>query len=287
MTTPADWSDEYKALVRRQFAEQNLADADLAKLKHICLSKGLDPLNNEVHCIKRGNKISIEVSVHGLLKLCAPQMAGSETLWFDSEGNGNQIWLQKGKPAGCMVKLWRRGCPQPFIATALMADYDTGRSMWKNLPVRMIEKVATAQCLRLGFADLAGGLYSPEEMPEVDEQPAEPVSAPADSSSSNSKKTASRKKASPKPDVREEPPTGDPLAERKDVLQRKLQAYAQKDKDLRNTWVASMCERFEAARAVEVLNIDWLHTEEQVAHTELFVAQYQAQLQHNQAKAAA
>ena len=64
----------------------------------------------------------------------------------------------------------------------------------------------------------------------------------------------------------------------KPLLQRKLQAYAQKDKDLRNTWVASMCERFEAARAVEVLNIDWLHTEEQVTHTELFVTQYEAQL---------
>ena len=132
MTTPADWSDEYKALVRRQFAEQNLADADLAKLKHICLSKGLDPLNSDVHCIKRGGKISIEVSVHGLLKLCAPQMAGSETSWFDSEGTGHFIWLKNGNPAGCMVKLWRRGCSQPFIATALMADYNTGRSMWKR-----------------------------------------------------------------------------------------------------------------------------------------------------------
>ena len=71
------------------------------------------------------------------------------------------------------------------------------------------------------------------------------------------------------------------------MLQRKLQAYAQKDKDLRGTWVASMCERFEAARAVEVLNIDWLHTEEQVTHTELFVTQYEAQLQQNQTKAAA
>lgn len=286
MATPTDWSDEYKALIRVQFADQRLEQNDLLKLKHICLSKGLDPLSGDVHCIKRGGKISIEVSVHGLLKLCASQMAGSETLWFDSDGNGNQIWLQEGKPAGCMVKLWRRGCPQPFIATALMADYDTGRSMWKNLPVRMIEKVATAQCLRLGFADLAGGLYSPEEMPEADEQPEQPVSAPADSPSSNSPRVASKKKAAPKPAAKADP-VEDPLAERKDVLQRKLQAYAQKDKDLRNTWVASMCERFEAARAVEVLNIDWLHTDEQVTHTELFVTQYEAQLQQNQAKAAA
>ena len=199
MTTPADWSDEYKALVRRQFAEQNLADADLAKLKHICLSKGLDPLSGDVHCIKRGGKVSIELSVHGLLKLCASQMAGSETLWFDSDGNAFPVWLTQAKPAACQFKLWRRGCSQPFVASAVFADYDTGKAMWKSMPSRMIEKVATAQCCRLGFADLVGGLYSPEEMPEADEQPEQPVSAPADSSSSNSKKTASKRKQRPNP----------------------------------------------------------------------------------------
>ena len=40
-------------------------------------------------------------------------------------------------------------------------------------------------------------------------------------------------------------------------------------------------------QAVEVLNIDWLHTEEQVTHTELFVTQYEATLQQTQAKTAA
>ena len=48
-----------------------------------------------------------------------------------------------------------------------------------------------------------------------------------------------------------------------------------------------MRERFEEAKAVEVLNIDWLYTEEQVIRTELFVTQYEAQLQQNQAKATA
>ena len=110
---------------------------------------------------------------------------------------------------------------------------------------------------------------------------------PADSSSSNSKKTASKKKAAPKPAAIANPVEGDPLAERKAVLQRKLQAYHAKRSKTCASWEASMRERFEEAKPVEVLNIDWLYSEEQVTHTELFVTQYEAQLQQNQAKAAA
>ena len=48
-----------------------------------------------------------------------------------------------------------------------------------------------------------------------------------------------------------------------------------------------MKERFPEAKPVEALTIDWLFTDEQVTHTELFVTQYEAQLKQNQAKAAA
>ena len=171
------------------------------------------------------------------------------------------------------------------------ADFPYAITDFKNQPIKLesINSATLCNAQRRGFAACAAftfglgyELWAKEEVTAE-----EPELVPADSPSSNSNSAASKKKASPKPDVREEPPTGDPLAERKDVLQRKLQAYAQKDKDLRSTWVASMCERFEAARAVEVLNIDWLHTEEQVTHSELFCAQYEAQLQQNQAKTAA
>ena len=51
MATPADWSDEFKALVRNQFPHVKQS-SDLAKLMHICISKGLDPLSGDVHCIE-------------------------------------------------------------------------------------------------------------------------------------------------------------------------------------------------------------------------------------------
>ena len=115
----------------------------------------------------------------------------------------------------------------------------------------------------------------------------EPELVPADSSSSNSQSVASVKKAAPKPAAQANPVEGDPLAERKAVLFRKLKAYYAKDPGTCPSWEASMKERFPEAKPVEALTIDWLFTDEQVTHTELFVTQYEAQLNQNQAKAAA
>ena len=106
----------------------------------------------------------------------------------------------------------------------------------------------------------------------------EPELVPADSPSSNSNSAASKKKAAPKPTAQANPVEGDPLAERKDVLTRKLEAYYANDPGIFPTWEASMKERFPEAKPVDALTIDWLYTDEQVTHTELFVTQYEAQL---------
>ena len=57
----------------------------------------------------------------------------------------------------------------------------------------------------------------------------EPELVPADSPSSNSNSAASKKKAAPKPTAQANPVEGDPLADRKTVLTRKLKAYYAND----------------------------------------------------------
>ena len=96
-----------------------------------------------------------------------------------------------------------------------------------------------------------------------------------------------KRRQRPNPLPQANPVEGDPLAERKAVLTRKLKAYYVDDPGIFPTWEASMKERFPEAKPVEALTIDWLFTDEQVTHTELFVTQYEAQLKQNQAKAAA
>ena len=154
----------------------------------------------------------------------------------------------------------------------------------KALKLEQIDSAAFCNSQRRGFAACAAftfglgyELWAREEVTAD-----EPASVPANGSSSDSPRTASKKKAAPTPAAVVNPPA-DPLAERKSILQRKLGQYAAKDPDLKANWVASMRNTFEAATQVEALNIAWLHTEEQVAHTELFVSQYEANLRQSQA----
>ncbi len=153
-----------------------LSNADLALLQHLSLSKGLDPLAQEIYMVKKGSKATPIVSVNGMTKLCAAAMDGFESSWFDNEGNAFPVWLKTNKPSACQVKIFRKGSARPFVYVARMADYDTEKAMWKSMPARMIEKVATVGCLRLGFADLVSGLYAAEEMSNFGYPESVPVS---------------------------------------------------------------------------------------------------------------
>ena len=50
-----------------------------------------------------------------------------------------------------------------------MAEFDKKLGNWKTMPAVMIEKVAVSQCLRSAFPKDFTGLYTPEEMPLVED----------------------------------------------------------------------------------------------------------------------
>ena len=177
MTPSVEWSDDHKKLIKATIDKDNdLSGADLKLLQHLSLSKGLDPLAQEIYMVKKGAKATPIVSVNGMTKLCAAAMDGFESSWFDNDGNVFPVWLKTNKPSACQVKIFRKGSARPFVYVARMADYDTGKAMWKSMPARMIEKVATVGCLRLGFADLVSGLYAAEEMSNFGYPESVPVS---------------------------------------------------------------------------------------------------------------
>lgn len=159
------WTKEYRALVKAQ--DKRLSEADLNLLEHVSISKGLDPVQKEIYAINRGGRTSIECSIHGLLKLCAPGLDGVQTHWYDAAGNAFDVWLQQGSPAACKVAVWRKGCSHPFEAAVRYSDFAAG-GVWTKMGSVMIRKVALTHALRTGFADLIGGLYESSEMDQID-----------------------------------------------------------------------------------------------------------------------
>ena len=160
-----EWSNETKQLVAATVGK-GLSKEGLLHLQHVSLSKGLDPLANEIYAIPKGGKVTLIVAIGGMLKLCSPQLDGCETVWFDDQGTAHSVWIQDGAPKGCQVTVWRKGCTKPFTAAVRYSDFAAG-GMWAKMGSVMIRKVALAHALRTGFADLLSGLYSQEEMDQA------------------------------------------------------------------------------------------------------------------------
>ena len=51
-----------------------------------------------IPAIPKGGRVTIIVSIHGMLKLCTPQLDGVETVWFDEAGQAQTVWIQDGSP---------------------------------------------------------------------------------------------------------------------------------------------------------------------------------------------
>ena len=79
---------------------------------------------------------------------------------------------------GGWAKVYRKDCKVPFETTAMFKEYKgPAGSLWDSKPATMIRKVALVQALREAFPDMYGGLYSQEEINEIDDSalPEEPV----------------------------------------------------------------------------------------------------------------
>ena len=175
----AEWPTETKKLIAATVGK-GLNQEALLLLQHVSLSKGLDPLANEIYCIPKGNKATIIVSINGMLKLCSSQLDGVDSVWFDNEGQQAQVWLSNDPPAACQVSVFRKGCTRPFVASCRYSDYKANTPLWTKMASRMIEKTTTAAALRLAFSDLLSGLYSQEEMDQAGFTPPAPAPVQAD-----------------------------------------------------------------------------------------------------------
>ena len=165
--TTNGWSKEVRELVAATVGK-GLSKEGLAHLEHVSCTKGLDPLANEIYAIPKGGKVTLIVSIGGMLKLCSSQLDGCETNWFDKAGNPHKIWLSNDDPAGCQVSVFRKGAQRPFTSACRLMDYKASSPLWSKMPSRMLEKCTTAAALRLAFSDLLSGLYAQEEMDQAE-----------------------------------------------------------------------------------------------------------------------
>lgn len=179
------WDQQQIAVLEAGGIDGDVSDAELAAFLHECQRRKLDPFTRQIYLIgrydsRKGRKVyRSQTSIDGF-RLIARRSADKsgidysyeDTIWFDEQGQRHEIWLSDKPPAGAKVVVIRNG--QRFDAVARFGAYvqvdrngnPTGQ--WRNMADVMVAKCAEALALRKAFPEDLGGIYTEEEMAQVD-----------------------------------------------------------------------------------------------------------------------
>jgi phage recombination protein Bet len=161
------WNADQIALIKSQIAV-NCTDAELALFGQVCQRTGLDPFSRQIYAIKRGSKMTVQVSIDGFRTIAARSglYGGSVTEWCGDDGVWRDVWLGSGAPYAAKTTVWRIGSSQPFVGVAKFAHYNQNQGLWSKMSDTMIAKCSESLALRKAFPSELSGLYTTDEMPE-------------------------------------------------------------------------------------------------------------------------
>ena len=170
-----EFSNEKKEVIR-QSVGKGLTDAEFVFYLEAAKARGLDPVMNQIHPVKRKDKsgratLTLQVGIDGF-RLIAHRSncyAGQEETIFTYKNDSDK------NPTKAKVTVYKivQGMRVPFTATANWSEYCPSGNMafmWNKMPETMLEKCAEAKALRKAFPSELAGIYTSEEMHQADGQ---------------------------------------------------------------------------------------------------------------------
>jgi phage recombination protein Bet len=179
------WDDMQLAALK-QIGLADAPKAELGAFLHYSQRTGLDPFARQIYMINRGGRYTIQASIDGLRIVAqrSGEYAGQVGPFFcGQDGEWTDVWLEKEPPLAAKVGVMRKGFTEPLFAVAKFESYCVmGREgkpsgLWLKMPDTMIAKCAEALALRKAFPNDLSGIYSTEEMEQVDNAAPAPIKA--------------------------------------------------------------------------------------------------------------
>lgn len=154
------WTEADVLAVKSQIAK----DANPEEFKlflYTATQRGLNPLLKQIYCIHRGGKMTIQTSIDGyrLIANRTGKLSGIKRgVKYDDKGTLTHGWAE----------VHRKDWEQPVYEEVALKEYTSGQGNWIKMPETMIKKVAEAAALRMAFPEDLSGLYTQDEMDQVD-----------------------------------------------------------------------------------------------------------------------